>query len=101
MLPGMTAATSGSETQREAACLRALLADHEDHATRVVDADWLEERGDLRGEFIQLGYALNNPARHREWRWMRSRRDTLRPHIAVRWHILIGRALWHEVFSGV
>ena len=36
------------------AFLRAVLADPDDDAPRLVYADWLEERGDPRGEFIRL-----------------------------------------------
>jgi uncharacterized protein (TIGR02996 family) len=34
--------------------LQAILADPEDDTPRLVYADWLEERGDLRGEFIRV-----------------------------------------------
>jgi uncharacterized protein (TIGR02996 family) len=43
------AAASPDERFREA-----ILADPEDDAPRLVYADWLEERGDPRGEFIRL-----------------------------------------------
>jgi uncharacterized protein (TIGR02996 family) len=36
------------------AFLRAVLADPDDDEPRLVYADWLEERGDVRGEFIAL-----------------------------------------------
>ncbi|HEY2147185.1 MAG TPA: TIGR02996 domain-containing protein, partial [Pirellulales bacterium] len=40
------------------AFLQAILADPEDDAPRLIYADWLEERGDPRGEFIRLQCAL-------------------------------------------
>src|SRR5262245_8060837 len=42
----------------EAAFLRALQQHPEDTALRLVFADWLEERGDSRGELIRLLHAL-------------------------------------------
>src|SRR4051812_9792088 len=44
-----------SETER--ALLRAILDDIDDDAVRLVYADYLEERGDPRGEFIRLQIA--------------------------------------------
>jgi uncharacterized protein (TIGR02996 family) len=48
----------------EQAFLAAILADPDDDAPRLVFADWLEERGDPRGEFIRGQCRL---ARMREW----------------------------------
>jgi uncharacterized protein (TIGR02996 family) len=42
----------------EDALLQAISAEPEDDAPRLVYADWLEERGDPRGEFIRLECAL-------------------------------------------
>jgi uncharacterized protein (TIGR02996 family) len=41
--------------------LRAIIAHPEDDLPRLVYADWLEERGDPRGEFIRLQFALRDP----------------------------------------
>jgi carbon storage regulator CsrA len=38
----------------EAALLQAILADPDDDAPRLIYADWLEEQGDPRGEFIRV-----------------------------------------------
>ncbi len=38
----------------EAAFTRAILDAPQDDATRLVFADWLEERGDVRGEFLRV-----------------------------------------------
>ena len=38
----------------EAAFLAAILADPDDDAPRLVFADWLDERGDCRGEWLRL-----------------------------------------------
>jgi uncharacterized protein (TIGR02996 family) len=48
----------------EKAFLSAILADPDDDAPRLVFADWLEERGDPRGEFIRGQCRL---ARMRKW----------------------------------
>jgi uncharacterized protein (TIGR02996 family) len=42
----------------EAGFLRAIQARPEDDATRLVYADWLEERGDIRGEYLRLEHQL-------------------------------------------
>ena len=42
----------------EAAFLQAMLANPEDNDLRLVFADWLEEWGDPRGEFIRLLHTL-------------------------------------------
>jgi uncharacterized protein (TIGR02996 family) len=46
--------------------LQALLADPDDDATRLVYADWLEERGDLRGELLRIEAALRKGAQDSE-----------------------------------
>jgi uncharacterized protein (TIGR02996 family) len=46
----------------EAAFLQAILADPDDDTPRLIFADWLEERGDSRGEFIRVQIALADPA---------------------------------------
>jgi uncharacterized protein (TIGR02996 family) len=38
----------------EAGFIAALLAEPEDRVTLLVYADWLDERGDLRGEYLRL-----------------------------------------------
>src|ERR1051326_8315661 len=45
-------------TNEEAAFLQAMLADPHDLALRLVFADWLEERGDPRGELLRLTHTL-------------------------------------------
>ena len=42
----------------DAAFIAALVANPNDDATRLVYADWLEERGDVRGEFLRLQHQL-------------------------------------------
>src|SRR5262249_27967980 len=40
------------------AFVQAILDDPDDDSLRLIYADWLEERGDPRGQFIRLQYAL-------------------------------------------
>jgi uncharacterized protein (TIGR02996 family) len=47
-----------SEMNQDDAFLWAIVANPEDRTTRLVYADWLEERGDPRGEFLRLEAAL-------------------------------------------
>ena len=42
----------------EAAFLQAMQEHPEDNASRLIFADWLEERGDPRGELIRLLHTL-------------------------------------------
>src|SRR4051812_21402295 len=45
---------------KDAAFQKAIRNDPEDDALRLVYADWLEDRGDCRGEYIHLAHALDN-----------------------------------------
>jgi uncharacterized protein (TIGR02996 family) len=45
----------------EEAFLRAIAADPADDGNRLVYADWLEERGDMRGEYIRLRLKAREP----------------------------------------
>src|SRR5271170_4351847 len=44
--------------------LAAIRASPYDDALRLVYADWLEERGDPRGEFLRLELIVDRPAHH-------------------------------------
>jgi uncharacterized protein (TIGR02996 family) len=51
----------------EEAFLRAIQETPEDDSLRLVYADWLEERGDVRGEYLRLDHQLSTiPARLRQ-----------------------------------
>jgi uncharacterized protein (TIGR02996 family) len=71
----------------EQAFLRAVLADPHDSLPRLVYADWLEERGDPRGEFLRLATRLRDEERlfSRDRPAMRDRLDELRPLLPVNW----------------
>jgi uncharacterized protein (TIGR02996 family) len=44
----------------EAALLQAMLAEPHNSALQLIAADWLEERGDARGELLRLAQELTN-----------------------------------------
>jgi uncharacterized protein (TIGR02996 family) len=66
------------------AFLQAILNDPEDETVRLIYADWLEERGDPRGEFIRVQCCLSGlPIGHPERGELRKReRELLRQHAA-------------------
>jgi uncharacterized protein (TIGR02996 family) len=79
--------------------LEAILADPADEAVRLIYADWLEERGDPRGEFIRVQCELarlpyGSPRRpgleKREWQLYRTRGADWRlvlPEWARKWSV--------------
>ncbi len=44
--------------KEEQGFLDALRENPDDNATRLIYADWLEERGDIRGEYLRLEHQL-------------------------------------------
>src|SRR5262249_36216982 len=65
---------------------RALRADPDDTVTRSVYADWLEERGDLRGTFLRLEAALAAlPADDERRGLLEDRLRELQPALGVAW----------------
>jgi uncharacterized protein (TIGR02996 family) len=66
--------------------LKELLANPGDRTTRLVYADWLDEQGDLRGEFLRLELRLTNlPADHEERETIENRLRQLREGIDRDW----------------
>jgi uncharacterized protein (TIGR02996 family) len=87
----------------EAAFLRAVQANPNDVAVRLVYADWLEERGDPRGEYLRIACALSSPTTtpsgkgpkprpRRATLW--ARLQTLRPTLDIKWLARVG-GLFH------
>jgi uncharacterized protein (TIGR02996 family) len=63
----------------EPAFVPAILANPTDEGPRLVYADWLEERGDPRGEFLRLQTALMGmPRKDKRWAGLRKRLKELR-----------------------
>jgi uncharacterized protein (TIGR02996 family) len=74
----------------EAAFLQAMQERPDDSSLRLIFADWLEERGDSRGEYLRLSAALASlhPADER-WHVSEARLKELRPTIDPGWLALI------------
>jgi uncharacterized protein (TIGR02996 family) len=72
--------------------IQAILADPDDTSIRLVYADWLEERGDPRGEFLRLEAALMElPREDERWAGMAARLRALRATIDRDWLTALGR----------
>jgi uncharacterized protein (TIGR02996 family) len=94
--------------RNEEGLIRALLAAPQDDALRLVYADWLEEQGDVRSEFLRLGLALaKGTIEPKEQPAARQRIMELRQAIDPQWLAYIdrtriahrGRAYVCETFS--
>jgi uncharacterized protein (TIGR02996 family) len=71
--------------------LRAILATPEETVTRLMYADWLEERGDPRGEYLRLGAQLAAlPVGHQAGPGIRRRMIELRGQFPAPWLALLG-----------
>ncbi|MBO0698035.1 MAG: TIGR02996 domain-containing protein [Zavarzinella sp.] len=86
----------------EAAFLDRVSADPDDDAPRLIFADWLDERGDPRGEFIRVQVALARlPAGEPGAADLRDREATLLAQYHARWsEPLRGVAGWTEFRRG-
>jgi uncharacterized protein (TIGR02996 family) len=81
----------------DAAFLRAITAAPDDAAPRLVYADWLDERGDPRGEFIRLQTAMDAlPVSGEAYAARRPRREALRAEIDPAWLAAMGYTLRHR-----
>jgi uncharacterized protein (TIGR02996 family) len=73
--------------------IEAILANPEDEAPRLIYADWLEERGDPRGEFLRLENALANLPRGDARRpSLRARLQEVRQGLGVEWLAQVDRS---------
>jgi uncharacterized protein (TIGR02996 family) len=86
--------------------LRAIRAEPEDEALRLIYADWLEENGDPRGEFIRLQCELTrwfDPVqridKQRELEWFRCSREKKKLANNDQYHVLTARE--QELLSGL
>jgi uncharacterized protein (TIGR02996 family) len=71
-------------THEEASFLQAIHDDPDDDTTRLVYADWLEEHGDIRSEYLRLQTA-RTPASERLWE--------LRQRIDLAWLTAVGKGV--------
>jgi uncharacterized protein (TIGR02996 family) len=73
--------------------IQAILANPDDVSIRLVYADWLEERGDSRGEFLRLEAALMGlPREDPRWAGMAVRLRELRATLDRDWLTALGRS---------
>jgi uncharacterized protein (TIGR02996 family) len=78
--------------------LQAIVASPEDRSLRLVYADWLEERGDPRAQFIRIVDAMGHtPVCSARYRKLRLRRDALRPRLDGDWVKLMLRVPFPDI----
>jgi uncharacterized protein (TIGR02996 family) len=71
--------------------IRAIVENPEDRATRLIYADWLDERDDPRGEYLRIEEILGSRVSGDERTFpLRRRMIELRTQISPRWLELIG-----------
>jgi uncharacterized protein (TIGR02996 family) len=73
------------------ALLRAVLANPEDDALRLVYADWLDERGDPRGEYLRVDLELATGTRGPRYIRLMSRGRELREKLDKAWVVAVSR----------
>jgi uncharacterized protein (TIGR02996 family) len=77
--------------------LQSIQAHPGDAALRLVYADWLEERGDVRGEFIRVQEEMNAlPAHSDRHAELKPRRNELREQIDAAWREKLGYVPRHR-----
>jgi uncharacterized protein (TIGR02996 family) len=88
--------------QEEKPFLNAIKERPDDNAIRLVYADWLEERGDPRGEFIRVAVEIAKAAPHTDrYAALRVRLKTLRECVNSDWATALGYQPRHRPLFGV
>src|SRR5262249_38868583 len=91
-----------AEAMGEDPFLAAIRANPDDNAVRLVYADWLQERGDPRGEFLRLDTMLTGLSpNHESYGADRFRLEQLRSTLDPHWLAVLDRSdrytmLWPE-----
>lgn len=86
----------------EGAFLAAIRANPADDLTRLVYADWLDERGDARGEYIRLQAEIARAAPHTDqYAALRSRLKVLRAGVPAPWAETMGYRNRHRPLFAV
>jgi uncharacterized protein (TIGR02996 family) len=76
----------------DAAFVNAILARPDDDSVRLVYADWLDERGDARGEFLRLSLELaRHTSKSKKYAVVSERLAAIRPQIDPEWVASVGR----------
>jgi uncharacterized protein (TIGR02996 family) len=83
----------GAALDDEKSFIRAILADPDDERILMIFADWLEERGDPRGEYLRIRAALAAPPKSRppRRRELQDRLQALQAIIVPGWLPLLNR----------
>jgi uncharacterized protein (TIGR02996 family) len=77
------------------AFLSSILANPGDRVLRLVYADWLEERGDPRGEYLRVECRLQDlPLDQAERQQLQERADALRRQCPANWLAALGGPIW-------
>jgi uncharacterized protein (TIGR02996 family) len=86
----------------EAALLQAVIATPDDDLPRLVYADWLDERGDPRGEYIRLQVEITRAAPHTDqYAALRGRLKALRATVPPAWVEAMGYRPRHRPLFAV
>jgi uncharacterized protein (TIGR02996 family) len=86
----------------EAAFMQAIVADPTDDSPRLVYADWLEERGDLRGEFLRIQTMLARmPKKDKRYASLRKRLKELRSAIDSEWLAWFNTLRYRTAFAAL
>jgi uncharacterized protein (TIGR02996 family) len=80
------------------AFIRAIRETPEDDALRLVYADWLDERGDPRGEFLRLQHSLVGLRKKESRIAIERRMEELRPSLNIDWLACVDRAERYTVY---
>jgi uncharacterized protein (TIGR02996 family) len=84
----------------EEAFLRAIAAEPHDAGTRLVYADWLEDQGDERAEFIRAVEEMRALPAFSDRYWeLRARRDELKPRVRSHWIAALGYNVYQPLFQ--
>src|SRR5437899_1081940 len=79
----------------EKAFLTAISADPDDLAVRLIYADWLEERGDVRSEFVRVQVQLFGlKAGAPEYQALKLRENDLRVQCPTHWAAILDPGVW-------
>jgi carbon storage regulator CsrA len=88
-----------ARSPEELAFLQAVLNEPDDEAIRLIFADWLEERGDPRGEFIRIQCQLANLPAGPDWQRLRKRERALLDSHATSWKAYLPYVLRTATFE--
>jgi uncharacterized protein (TIGR02996 family) len=86
----------------EEAFIRQILANPSDDSLRLVYADWLEERGDVRGELLRIQTELARmPSKDKRGASLRKRRKALQSSIDPEWLALLTALRYRAAFAAL